>query len=80
MIRRRHYSYRTEQSYLVWIEHFARQASTANLQELGESDIKTFLDALALEQRLSAGSRRQALHPVRYSPTAANTIFVQSEE
>jgi integron integrase len=62
VIRRRHYSYRTEQSYLVWIERFARQARTAKIEELGEPEIKAFLDAMALDQRLSASSQRQALN------------------
>ena len=62
VIRRRHYSYRTEQSYLVWIERFARQARSGKLEELGEAEIKAFLDAMALDERLSASSQRQALN------------------
>ncbi|MBC8095399.1 MAG: phage integrase N-terminal SAM-like domain-containing protein [Akkermansiaceae bacterium] len=48
VVRRRHYSYRTEQSYGVWIERFAREAKTARLEELGEPEIKGFLDAMAI--------------------------------
>ena len=62
VIRRRHYSYRTEQSYLVWIERFARHARTQKLEELGEPGIKAFLDAMALNEQLSASSQRQALN------------------
>ena len=61
-VRRRHYSYRTEQSYLVWIERFARQVKTEELETLGEAQIAAFLDGLALDQRLSASSQRQALN------------------
>ncbi|MBI2948015.1 MAG: phage integrase N-terminal SAM-like domain-containing protein [Verrucomicrobia bacterium] len=61
-VRRRHYSYRTEQSYLVWIERFARHVKKDELQSLGETEIAGFLDALALDQRLSASSQRQALN------------------
>jgi integron integrase len=62
VVRRRNYSYRTEQSYLVWIEHFARFLGTQELAARGEADIKRFLDALALKKRLSASSQRQALN------------------
>jgi len=60
--RRRHYSYRTEQSYLVWIERFARHLNGRGLEEAGETEIKAFLDSMALSQRLSSSSQRQALN------------------
>ena len=62
VVRRRHYSYRTEQSYLVWIERYARSIVKANLEDQGEEQIKGFLDRLVLNQRLSASSQRQALN------------------
>jgi len=63
-VRRRHYSYRTEQSYLVWLERFARFLQGEQLEERGADDITAFLDHLAGEQRLSASSQRQALNAV----------------
>jgi integron integrase len=64
VVRRRHYSYRTEQSYLVWLERFARFCRTDDLRSRGPEDIKGFLDELALNERLSASSQRQALNAV----------------
>jgi Phage integrase, N-terminal SAM-like domain len=61
-VRRRHYSYRTEQSYLVWIERFARHLGTEDLGAQGEQQIAEFLDSLALNESLSASSQRQALN------------------
>jgi integron integrase len=63
-IRRRHYSRRTEQSYRVWIERFARHLKSDELAGRSEEDIKGFLDALALQEQLSASSQRQALNAV----------------
>jgi hypothetical protein len=60
VVRRRGYSYRTEQSYLVWIQRFARFCRSDDLQTRGPEDIKGFLDELALNERLSASSQRQA--------------------
>jgi integrase len=61
-VRVRHYSRRTEQSYQIWIEQFARHFRRNDLEALGESEIQQFLEALALEKRLSASSQRQALN------------------
>jgi hypothetical protein len=64
VVRRRHYSYRTEQSYLVWLERFARFCRGEDLQTRGPEDVKAILDDLALNERLSASSQRQALNAV----------------
>lgn len=64
VVRRRHYSYRTEQSYLVWLERFARFCRAEDLSARGAEDIKAFLDELALKERLSVSSQRQALNAV----------------
>jgi integron integrase len=62
IMRRRKYSYRTEQSYQGWIENFARHYERDDLEALGEKEIGAFLDSLALNQRLSASSQKQALN------------------
>lgn len=61
-VRRRKYSYRTEQSYLVWIQRFARHLGTEDLRAQGTAQVSEFLDSLALNERLSASSQRQALN------------------
>jgi integrase len=61
-LRRRKYSYRTEQSYLVWVERFAAHLGTNDLRSQGEAEITAFLDSLALNEQLSASSQRQALN------------------
>ncbi|MBN2506244.1 MAG: phage integrase N-terminal SAM-like domain-containing protein, partial [Verrucomicrobia bacterium] len=64
VVRRRNYSYRTEQSYLVWLERFARFCQSDELATRGRDDVKGFLDGLALDRRISASSQRQALNAV----------------
>lgn len=39
-VRRRHYSYRTEQSYRVWLERFARFLGSDDLESRGGEEIK----------------------------------------
>jgi len=63
-LRRGHYAYRTEGSYLVWLERFARHCGSDDLQSRGPEDIKAFLDELAVNERLSASSQKQALNAV----------------
>jgi integron integrase len=62
VVRRRKYSYRTEESYRVWIEKFARHLGTDDLRGQGEEQIAGYLDSMALNERLSASSQRQALN------------------
>jgi hypothetical protein len=50
-VRRRRYSYRTEESYLVWLERFARYLGTDDLRAQGEAQIQDFLNSLALNTR-----------------------------
>jgi integron integrase len=62
VLRRRKYSYRTEQSYGFWIQRFAEHWGTQDLRAQSETEIKQFLDTLALDENLSASSQRQALN------------------
>ena len=64
VLRREHYAYRTEGSYLVWLERFARFCGSDDLQSRGPEDIKAFLDELAVNEHLSASSQKQALNAV----------------
>ena len=49
---------------MVWLERFARFGSGDELATRGTEDVKAFLDALALDRRISASSQRQALKAV----------------
>lgn len=48
------------------MERFARHCGPAKLRPCGFAEVKAFLDALALDQRLSASSQRQALNAVLF--------------
>lgn len=62
MLRLRHYSYRTEQTYLDWAARLVRFHGGRPPEELEEGAIKAFLDHLAVRQGVSAGTQRQALN------------------
>jgi len=60
-IRRRHYSYRTEVTYLHWIRRFILFHGKRHPQDMGEEEIAAFLTHLAVERTVSAATQNQAL-------------------
>ncbi|TAK84688.1 MAG: hypothetical protein EPO20_13690 [Betaproteobacteria bacterium] len=60
-IRRRHYSYRTEQSYVQWIKRFIWFSGKRHPRELGAAEVTAFLSHLASERDVAASTQNQAL-------------------
>ncbi len=60
-IRRRHYSYRTEESYVEWIKRFIRFHGRRHPRELGEPEVTAFLNHLARDRQVAAATQNQAL-------------------
>lgn len=66
VIRRKHYSYRTEQSYLHWMRRFIRFHGRRHPRAMGEPEIAAFLSHLAVERRVSASTQNQALNALLF--------------
>jgi len=60
-IRRRNYSYRTEQAYTTWIVRFVKFHNTRHPKEMGEDEIVEYLNYLAVKRQVSASTQNQAL-------------------
>ncbi len=60
-IRTRHYSLRTEKSYLQWIKRFIYFHGKRHPAEMGEPEITAFLSHLAIQKNVSASTQNQAL-------------------
>jgi integron integrase len=60
-IRIRHYSGRTEESYVAWVRRYVLFHGRRHPRELGAADVNRFLAALAEREKLSASSQTQAL-------------------
>jgi integron integrase len=60
-IRTRHYSRRTERSYVGWIRRFVLYHGKRHPSELGEREISRFLSHLAVDSGVSAATQNQAL-------------------
>jgi integron integrase len=60
-LRARHYSARTEESYLLWIRRFLRHHEGRAPADLGEEEVSAFLSSLATDWRVAASTQNQAL-------------------
>lgn len=61
-IRVRHYSIRTEQAYVDWIQRFILFHGKRHPNELGEADVGRFLTWLAVERNVAPSTQNQALN------------------
>jgi site-specific recombinase XerD len=61
VVRRRHYSYRTEETYLHWIRRFIHFSGRRHPRELGAAEVTAFLNHLVSERHLAAATQNQAL-------------------
>lgn len=60
-IRLKHYSYKTEQSYVAWIKRFILFHNKRHPQEMGRAEIEAFLTHLAVKEHVAASTQNQAL-------------------
>lgn len=65
-LRRKHYSYRTEKTYLHWIRRFIYFHGKRHPREMAESEIAEFLTHLAVERQVSASTQNQALNAILF--------------
>lgn len=60
-IRTRHYSLRTEKTYVQWVKRFIIFHKKRHPRDMGEKEVSQFLSALAVQQHVSASTQNQAL-------------------
>jgi len=60
-LRRKHYSLRTEASYLAWIRRFILYQNKRHPRDMGSPEIEAFLTHLAIDRKVSAPTQNQAL-------------------
>ena len=60
-IRLKHYSKRTEESYLYWIKKYLRFYSLRSPREMGKTEVEGFLGHLATEEKIAGSTQNQAL-------------------
>jgi integron integrase len=65
-IRTRHFSPKTEESYVHWIKRFIFFHNKRHPAEMGEKEIAQFLSSLASELHVSASTQNQALNAILF--------------
>lgn len=60
-IRRLHYSRRTEETYLHWMNRFILFSGKRHPREMGAAEVTAFLSHLAIERHVAAATQNQAL-------------------
>jgi site-specific recombinase XerD len=65
-LRVKHYSYRTEQTYVDWIRRHILFHNKRHPSEMGETEVQAFIIYLATERNLSASSQNQALSAILF--------------
>jgi len=65
-IRARHYSLRTEKTYVQWIKRLIRHCGMRHPRDLGAPDVEKFLTHLAVDAKVSASTQNQALAAILF--------------
>jgi integron integrase len=65
-LRLRNYSLRTEEAYREWVERFLRYHSASEPESLGETEVREFLEYLAVARNVSASTQNQAFSALLY--------------
>ena len=60
-LRIKHYSYRTEQTYLEWIRRFILFHHKRHPKDMAEPEVEAFLGHLAIQKNVAASTQNQAL-------------------
>ncbi len=61
VMRRRHYSFQTEKTYIYWIKKYIFFHDVRHPKEMAEAEISQYLTHLAVEEKVSANTQNQAM-------------------
>ena len=65
-IRVKHYSYRTEETYVQWIKRFILFHNDRHPREMGSDEVNAFLTHLAVSENVAASTQNQALSAILF--------------
>jgi Phage integrase, N-terminal SAM-like domain len=75
-IRLKHYSYRTEQTYVQWIRRFILFHNKRHPQEMGVPEIEAFLTHLAVTENVAASTQNQAFSSLLFLYRDVKTTMI----
>ncbi len=65
-VRTKHYSSRTEQTYVEWIKRFILFHKKRHPAEMGAPEVQAFISFLAVERHVAASTQKQALSAILF--------------
>ena len=63
-MRLKHYSYKTEKTYVYWVRRYILFHNKRHPLEMSEPEISVFLSYLAVKERVAASTQNQALNAI----------------
>lgn len=66
LLRFKHYSIRTEDTYVGWYRQFVKFHDLRHPQEMGKEEVEAFLTHLAVSRRVAAPTQNQALNALAF--------------
>src|SRR3990172_6150360 len=66
VLRRKHYSFRTEQSYLRWIDRYLQFHPGRQPEAMGAPELEAYLTYLAVDRKVAAATQNQALNAILF--------------
>lgn len=60
-LRLRHYALRTEEAYVGWVKRFIHFHAGKHPRDMGEVEVRAFLEYLAADRNVAASTQNQAL-------------------
>ncbi len=66
VLRRKHYSIRTEQSYVDWIRRFILFHGKRHPSQMGKAEVSAYLTHLAVQRDVAASTQNQALSAILF--------------
>ena len=72
-IRLKHYSIRTEESYVTWIKRYILFHNKRHPNEMANTEIEMFLTHLAVDQKVAASTQNQALSALLFCIVTCST-------
>jgi hypothetical protein len=64
VLRKKHYSIRTEQVYMDWIKRYIFFHNKPHPKDMGEAEISQFISHLARDRNVAASTQNQALNAI----------------
>jgi integron integrase len=65
-LRTKHYSFRTEQTYMEWIKRYIMFHGKRHPKEMGAAEVQAYITYLATERQVAASTQNQALSAILF--------------